>query len=200
MITLELFIAFSVFAFVSSITPGPNNIMLMASGTNFGFKKTIPHLLGVNLGFGFLLFCVGIGLMQIFDLFPIMHDVFKIFCSIYLIYLAYRIATSASQTKNSQSRARPFSFIQAILFQWINPKGWSMALTGISVYSTSSSLVGVLIITLAYTMINLPCICFWTMLGEQFGRFMTSNLRLRIFNYIMATLLVLTLVQIFFMG
>ncbi|MGI9312307.1 MAG: LysE family translocator, partial [Alphaproteobacteria bacterium] len=120
--------------------------------------------------------------------------------SIYLIYLAYRIATSASQTKNSQSRARPFSFIQAILFQWINPKGWSMALTGISVYSTSSSLVGVLIITLAYTMINLPCICFWTMLGEQFGRFMTSNLRLRIFNYIMATLLVLTLVQIFFMG
>ena len=200
MFNLEILIALFIFAFVSSGTPGPNNIMLMASGTNFGFKRSIPHILGINIGFSILIFSVGIGLMQIFDLFPLTHIILKILCTGYLIYLSYKIATSASNQKNEIKKSKPLTFLQAALFQWVNPKGWSMALSAITIYSPSNDLLSVLIVTGAFSITNLPCQCAWAILGQQFSRLLTNNFQLRAFNYIMAGLLLMTLVQIFIMS
>ncbi|MEC8447687.1 MAG: LysE family translocator [Pseudomonadota bacterium] len=194
--SIEVIFALFIFAFVASITPGPNNIMLMASGTNFGFRKTFPHILGINIGFSTLVFGVGIGLMEVFNTIPLTQIILKFLCGVYLIYLSYRIATSSSDIeKNGEQKSKPLSFLQALLFQWVNPKGWSMSLTAISIYSPTNSLSGIILVTAAFSLANLPCQCLWALLGQQFRRLMTNS-RLKIFNYSMAGLLLLTLVQI----
>ena len=194
--SIEVIFALFIFAFVASITPGPNNIMLMASGTNFGFRKTFPHILGINIGFSTLVFSVGIGLMEVFNAIPFTQIILKFLCGGYLIYLSYRIAVSSSGIeKDGKQKSKPLSFLQALLFQWVNPKGWSMSLTAISIYSPTNSLSGIILVTAAFSLANLPCQCLWALLGQQFRRLMTNS-RLKIFNYSMACLLLLTLVQI----
>lgn len=198
MMSVELIFALFIFAFVSSITPGPNNIMLMASGTNFGFRKTIPHILGINIGYSMLTFSLGIGLMEVFNLFPLIKIILKSLCSGYLVYLSYRIATSSTGTdKNEKQKSRPFSFTEAMLFQWVNPKGWTMALSAITIYSPTNALSGIILVTVAFSITNFPCQCLWTLLGQQFRKLMSSSFKLKMFNYIMAGLLMLTLIQIF---
>tara|TARA_A100001015_G_scaffold260747_1_gene305739 strand:+ start:1596 stop:2201 length:606 start_codon:yes stop_codon:yes gene_type:complete len=198
MMSVELIFALFIFAFVSSITPGPNNIMLMASGTNFGFRKTIPHILGINIGYSMLTFSLGIGLMEVFNLFPLIKIILKSLCSGYLVYLSYRIATSSTSTdKNEKQKSRPFSFTEAMLFQWVNPKGWTMALSAITIYSPTNALSGIILVTVAFSITNFPCQCLWTLLGQQFRKLMSSSFKLKMFNYIMAGLLMLTLIQIF---
>ena len=194
--SIEVISALFIFAFVASITPGPNNIMLMASGTNFGFRRTFPHILGINIGFSILVFSIGIGLMEIFNAIPFTQIILKLLCGGYLIYLSYRIAISSPGIeKDGKQKSKPLSFLQALLFQWVNPKGWSMSLAAISIYSPTNSLSGIILVTAAFSLANLPCQCLWALLGQQFRRLMTSN-RLKIFNYSMAGLLLLTLVQI----
>ncbi|OMH32084.1 LysE family translocator [Motiliproteus sp. MSK22-1] len=189
----ELLTALMAFAFVSSITPGPNNLMLMSSGANFGFQRTIPHMLGVGIGFVFMLVLVGIGLMQIFDRFPLSYDLLKVFSVIYLLYLAFKIATAAPPESKQVSTGTPLSFIQAASFQWVNPKAWTMALTAISVYSPTRSFESIAIVGIVFGLINLPSVSVWTILGQQLRRLLTSHVRLRAFNIVMATLLVASL-------
>ena len=192
--TFEILTALAIFAFVSSITPGPNNLMLMSSGANFGFKLTLPHMLGVAVGFTLMIVLVGLGVIQIFDQFPVSYDILKT-CSIaYLLYLAFKIATSKGIDSNTNDRTKPFTFMQAALFQWVNPKAWTMALTAISVYAPSKSLTAVLFVALVFGLINLPCICSWVGLGQKIRRFLTTNNRLKVFNYSMAALLVVSIV------
>ena len=158
--SIEVIFALFIFAFVASITPGPNNIMLMASGTNFGFRKTFPHILGINIGFSTLVFGVGVGLMEIFNTIPFTQIILKFLCGGYLIYLSYRIAVSSSDIeKDGEQKSKPLSFLQALLFQWVNPKGWSMSLTAISIYSPTNSLSGIILVTAAFSLANLPCQC-----------------------------------------
>ena len=121
----ELYLALVLFAFVSSVTPGPNNIMLLASGANFGFIKTIPHMLGISIGHVFMTILIGTLIMEIFKLYPITFIILKIFCGIYLIYFAWKIAT-ISINKEDKSTGKPFSFYQAAIFQWVNPKAWAI--------------------------------------------------------------------------
>lgn len=185
----ELFAALFAFAFVSSVTPGPNNLMLMASGANFGFKRTIPHMLGVGIGFTLMVVLVGAGLMQLFDLYPVSYDVLRVVCVIYLSYLAYRIATAAAPEHQVDSTAKPFSFLQAALFQWVNPKAWTMALTAIAVYSPSRQFDAVLLVAMIFGIINLPTVSVWTLMGEQLRKLLNSPRRLRSFNVTMAVLL-----------
>jgi len=135
--TFEILTALTIFAFVSSITPGPNNLMLMNSGANFGFKQTIPHMLGVGLGFTFMVLLVGLGVIQLFDRFPMSYDILKVLSIVYLVYLAFKIATSTGSIEQKSSTSTPFTFAQAALFQWVNPKAWTMALTSISIYAPS---------------------------------------------------------------
>ncbi|MCH2085737.1 MAG: LysE family translocator [Pseudoalteromonas sp.] len=187
--SFEILTALALFALVSSITPGPNNLMLMSSGANFGFKRTTPHLLGVTLGFMLMLVLVGLGIMQLFDLFPPSYLILKVFCIVYLLYLAFKIATSNAQQKAS-SESKPFTFIQAALFQWVNPKAWAMALSAVSLYAPDKNLTSVLIVSLVFGLINLPCVSSWTLLGEKLQHWLASPKRLKAFNYLMAILLI----------
>ena len=192
--TPDLLTALIGFAFVSSITPGPNNMMLMASGANFGLRRTVPHMLGVSLGYSFMVTMVGVGLVQIFDLFPLTYTLMKIASVAYLLYLAWKIANAAPSTPNAPDTAgRPFSFLQAVAFQWVNPKGWIMALTAITAYTADRTMANVLIVAGIFLLTGLPSITIWTVLGQQLRRFLTNAARLRAFNIVMALLLVGTL-------
>lgn len=188
----EQLTALALFAFVSTFTPGPNNIMLMTSGANVGFTKTIPHMLGIALGFAIMLLLVGFGLMGLFHSFPIIHQVLKYLSLAYLVYLAIKIATSGKAEEKESYK--PMSFLAAASFQWVNPKGWSMALTAISVYSTGSSWVELAIIAAIFTLANLPSVTFWTAAGKQLQHGLTTPLRIKGFNYAMALLLLVSTV------
>jgi len=188
--TYEIVLGLTVFALVSSITPGPNNLMLMASGANFGFRRSIPHMLGVSLGFTFMVLLIGVGLVQVFDAFPVTYQVLKVVSVAYLLYLAWKIGTAAPLDTQTEAAGTPFTFIQAALFQWVNPKAWTMALTAVSVYSPSQSVAAMAFVAAVFGVVNLPCIGFWTSLGQQLQRVLTNPARLRAFNVGMALLLV----------
>lgn len=189
----EILTALAIFAFVSSITPGPNNLMLMNSGANYGFKRTLPHALGVGIGFTVMVALVGLGIMQLFDIFPISYQILKVLSIVYLLYLAGKIAMSNSSIETDNSNAKPFTFVQAAMFQWVNPKAWTMALTAISVYAPTKSLGAVLFVSLVFGLVNFPCISGWVVLGQKMQVFLTNKKRLRVFNGSMAALLVLSL-------
>ncbi len=191
--TYEIILGLIVFSLVSSITPGPNNLMLMASGANFGFRRTLPHMLGVALGFTLMVLLVGIGLVQVFDAFPISYQVLKVVSVAYLLFLAWKIGTAAPSRDNTEAAGAPFTFVQAALFQWVNPKAWTMALTAVSVYSPSQNIAAIAFVAAVFGAINLPCISLWTTLGQQLQNLLTSPMRLRAFNITMALLLVTSL-------
>ena len=185
------------FAFVSSITPGPNNLMLLASGANFGFRRTLPHMLGVALGFVFMVVVVGLGLASAFDRYPAAHTVLELASVAYLLYLAWRIA-NAAPPGDADATGRPFSFLQAAAFQWVNPKAWAMALTAVTVYTASRDPLGILVVGAVFGAVNLPSVGSWVLLGQSMRRVLTNPGRLRAFNVTMALLLVASLYPVVF--
>ena len=191
----DAFLALAAFALVSSITPGPNNLMLMASGANFGFRRTVPHMLGIGIGFGVMIVLVGLGLVRIFDAFPVTHLILTVVGVAYLLWLAWKIAHAAAPDA-ARAGARPFTFTQAALFQWVNPKAWQMALTAITLYAPDRSATAILWVALVFALINLPSGSTWTVMGQQMRRVLSSPARLRAFNLSMATLLVASLVPV----
>jgi threonine/homoserine/homoserine lactone efflux protein len=199
----EIFLALLGFAFVATVTPGPNNTMLMASGANFGVWRTLPHMFGVTVGFTVMIALVGVGLMQIFDTFPFTDRILKIVSIAYLLWLAWKIATAAPRLADAPETAGvPLTFLQAAAFQWVNPKAWSMGVYAITTYATdadgSRALWAVAVVALSFGAVSMPCIASWTASGQQMRRFLTSPRRLCTFNIIMALVLVLTLVPVVF--
>jgi threonine/homoserine/homoserine lactone efflux protein len=192
---IELLTALAAFAFVTSITPGPNNLMLMASGANYGFRRTIPHMLGVGIGFAVMVVIVGLGLMQVFDAVPVTHMILKYAGMAYLLWLAWKIA-HAEMPDTTAPKGKPMTFIQAALFQWVNPKAWQMALTAITLYAPDRSLLSIILVGVVFGLVNLPSVSTWTVLGQQLRRILSSRRRLIVFNYSMALLLVATLVPV----
>lgn len=190
--SFDIFIALAAFAFVTSVTPGPNNLMLLASGANFGVARTVPHMLGVAVGFTFMVLLVGVGLVGLFDMVPYSSAVLKIVSVVYLLYLAWKIGTASGLGEKSVT-GKPITFLQAAGFQWVNPKAWSMALTAVTVYAASQSLQAIALIALVFGVINLPSIAVWALVGGQLKRFLTDPSRLRAFNIAMALLLVASL-------
>ncbi len=190
--TVEILLALVTFAFVSSITPGPNNLMLMASGANFGFRRTIPHMFGVGLGFTFMLLIVGAGLVQVFERFPVFYFGLKIASVAYLLFLAWKIA-HAAPTRGHSSQGQPMTFLQAAAFQWVNPKAWAMALTATTAYAPGQTLNAIVLVAVVFGAVNLPSVSTWTVLGQQMARMLTNPRRLAFFNWTMATLLVASL-------
>ena len=197
--TPDLLAALALFAFVSSITPGPNNLMLMASGANFGFRRTIPHMLGVGLGFVLMVLLVGVGLVQVFDAYPLSHDVLKAVSVVYLLWLAWKIANAAPVTPGTGG-GRPMTFLQAAAFQWVNPKAWTMALTAIAAYAPGRTLAAIAVVAAVFGAINLPSVSSWTLLGQQMARWLSSRRRLVAFNWTMAALLVASLYPVVLPG
>lgn len=193
--TLDLLTALVTFAFVTVMTPGPNNLMLMASGTNFGFSRSIPHMLGIGLGFPLMVACVGLGVMQVFDLWPLSYTLLKIGSVAYLVYLAWKIA-NAAPPRDAEASGKPLTFLQSAAFQWVNPKAWSMALSAITLYATGRDLASVLWVAGVYVVVSSISTTSWTLLGQQLRRLLKNQTRLRIFNWLMATLLIATLIPV----
>lgn len=183
-------VALVAFALVSSFTPGPNNMMLMASGANFGLRRTVPHAFGVGIGFTLMIVLVGVGLMGLFDLFPVLNLVLKVVSVVYLLWLAWKVANAAAPDTDGNSRGRPMSFFQAMLFQWVNPKAWSMALSAIALYAPDRNFAAVLLVAVIFGLINLPSVSLWAVMGVSLRGSLSSPARLRAFNWTMAALLV----------
>ena len=195
MLTSEALVALALFAFVSSITPGPNNLMLMASGTNFGLARSMPHLLGVSIGFVLMLLIVGAGLGAALRAYPEALTILKVVSAIYLLFLAWKLATAAPPgLEQTGSSSRPLTFVQAAAFQWVNPKAWTMALTAMAVYVPKAErTLGVFVVALLFGAINLPSVGIWTAAGVQLRRLLHRPRALRAFNLTAALLLVASL-------
>lgn len=196
--TTELFASLCLFAFVTSITPGPNNAMLFASGVNFGIRRTLPHLLGVTLGFTFMQLSVGLGVGMIFEAVPGLYFTLRALGVTYMLYLAWRIGTStppaASGTDAPAQPAattRPMTFLEASAFQWVNPKAVMMCVTAASTYAPPDRpVMGAFIVTGVFLFAGMPCVGLWVLLGRIMRGLLQDRRRLLAFNWAMAVLLV----------
>ncbi|RJT41852.1 LysE family translocator [Mesorhizobium waimense] len=192
--SFEAFLALLVYAFVTSVTPGPNNFMLLASGVNFGFVRTVPHMLGIGIGFLILLLAVGFGLGAVLTAFPMLHTGLKIAGGAYLLYLAWKIAMSRSMSCKGETQANPMRFIDAAAFQWVNPKAWVMAITAMAVYTNPDHpFLSVVLISMAFAIVNLPSVSVWAGFGTALRGFLSDPVRLKWFNIAMGVLLAATL-------
>ncbi len=194
---MDILTALIGFAFVTSVTPGPNNLMLMASGANYGLRRTLPHMFGISLGHAFMVLIVGLVLLQLFDRFPALNIVLKVLSVGYMLWLAWKIANAAPPNETAAG-GKPFTFLQAAAFQWVNPKAWSMAITAISGYAPQDSgvLYGTAIVACVFAAVNLPSVSIWAWTGVQVRRWLGTARRLRVFNVTMALLLVASLYPI----
>ena len=198
--TLAFLISIFMFSFATSMTPGPNNIMLLSSGLTFGYKRTIPHILGVVLGFPFMTICVGLGLGQIFDRYPIAFTVLKFIGISYLLWLAWHIANSKPNFKENDEGSKPLRFFQVVLFQWVSPKNWIKIITAISVYVTSldNSLIQIIVISIIFFSTVLMSANSWAIGGIVLKKLIKSEIGIKRFNIIMAILLVLSIIPTVF--
>ncbi len=190
----DVLIALVTFCVVSSVTPGPNNMMLLSSGATFGVRRTIPHMLGISMGCVIMVLLLGFGLAGTIAKAPWLYTVLHIVSSAYLLYLSWRIATSAGVGSGS-TRARPLSFLDAAVFQWVNPKAWAMALGATTSFTRPDHLVGdVSIVAAVLALFGFPCILLWAGGGTVVRQLLTHPNALRAFNIGMAALLVASLI------
>ncbi|MCQ0969945.1 LysE family translocator [Paracoccus sp. TK19116] len=183
------------FAFVSTATPGPNNMMLLASGVNFGVTRTVPHLLGISLGLGAMVVAVGLGVTTLFARWPLLEELLKWLSLGYMIWLAAKIARSG-RPEAKAAGAKPMTFLQAAAFQWVNPKAWAMALGALSAYAAGVG--GSAVVALTFIVVGLPVIFLWAAMGQGLRGYLADERRLRIFNWTMAALLVLSMLPVVF--
>ena len=193
----EILTALAAFALVTSITPGPNNLMVMASGANFGVIRTIPHLLGITLGFVLMTVLIGAGLTRLFTIYPDAYTALKVVSVVYMLFLAGKIATAAPHD-GAGPTSTPLTFLQAALFQWVNPKAWAMAVTATSLYAPSQNMAAIALVAVVFGAVNLPSVSVWMLLGQKMRRILTNTSRLRIFNIGMAVLLIASLYPILY--
>lgn len=195
MMTDDTLLALTGFAFVTSATPGPNNLMLMASGANFGMRRTVPHMLGISAGFSVMCLLVGLGVAGVIFAWPMADLVFRGVSALYMLWLAWKIAR-ATGPGEGRVGARPMSFVAAAGFQWVNPKAWAMALGAIALYAPDRSLGALVLVAGVFGVVNLPTVSLWAAAGQGLRRVLTSPARLRAFNWTMAGLLVASLAPV----
>jgi len=215
----------ALFMLVSSITPGPNNTMLMASGVHFGYRRTLAHLMGVQLGFGFMLIAVGLGLHAVLSQFPAFYDVVRFAGGAYMVWMAWSLASARPQVKTqdgsaysepnvptsqaasapaahhvpqaldgAQDQARPLGFWGAVLFQWVNPKAWVMAVTIMSAYvPPGAGLLQIAPLGLMFAVLGFPCSSVWVGFGSALRSYLQNPFRMRVFNCSMAAALLASL-------
>jgi len=194
--TYAMLISIVSFTMATVMTPGPNNIMMLSSGLTFGYKKTIPHMMGVAIGFPLMVIAVGLGIGVIFQSFPIVYQVLKYLGISYLLWMAYKIAKSNDSYENKNQITKPFTFIQAALFQWLNPKAWIMAITSTSsfIVSNENVYIQVLIISFIYFLSGIISTNTWTLGGVFLNKFIKNKKSVKIFNTTMAIFIVLSVI------
>lgn len=192
---MEIYLSLILFAISTTLTPGPNNFMILNSGLNFGIRKTLPHYLGVCFGFPSMVLLVSLGLSAVFIKYTIIKSVLKIVGSIYMLYLAWLILRSHTKTNAVQTR-KPVGFFQAVLFQWVNPKAWLMAIGAISIFTVSQAyLTNAIIISLIFFLACIPCIGVWLLFGHFLQYILKKDSHRLWFNIVMAVGLVASIVM-----
>ena len=185
------------FAFVTSITPGPNNLMLLTAGANFGFRRSLPHILGITAGCQVLLLAIALGLGQLFSAWPMSVVLLKLAGSAFLIYMALQLLRPRAAALGEAGEVRPLSFLQAALFQWVNPKAWLMLITGLATYVNPTQMaLSTLLIGITFAVVGLPLTCLWNVGGVALKDWLQHGRRLLHFNRLMAALLLASLVPL----
>ncbi len=194
---MDVLPALLAFAFASSVTPGPNVIMVAASSANHGVRATLPHMTGITFGFPAMIVLVGLGLAGPFAMSPTLHLVLKWIGSAWLLWLAWKIARSGAPGEGTGKP--PLGFFGAAAFQWVNPKAWMLALAAIPAFSTPGGnvLADTLMIAAAFLVVSFPALAVWAVVGRGAAYLLDSPLRLRAFNVTMALLLVASIVLVF---
>ncbi len=192
------YLAIISFAISTCVTPGPNNAMIMTSGLNYGIRRSLPHYTGICLGFPAMVIAVGLGMAQLFDQVPILQVILKVAGAGYLSYLAWKIATAPVSQLN-KIQGKPFSFVQAAAFQWVNPKAWVLAIGATVTYTviSNSYVLQVLTIALIFLVFGSPCIMLWLLFGTSLKTILKNPSNVRIFNVSMALLLMGSLIPVF---
>jgi threonine/homoserine/homoserine lactone efflux protein len=190
-------VSIALFWFVTAYTPGPNNVVASYSGFNFGIIKTLPHIFGVTLGFTSLVLFLTIGLINVFKLFPIIQEVMKYLGTLFLIYLAYKIATS--ETSDDTKKENPVKFIETFFFQYLNPKGVTVAIIVVSTYvelgeNYINYATQVVLLALIFSSTS---ITLWTFIGKFLRKFATNDKFIKYFNYVMSCLLLLSIITFY---
>lgn len=195
--SITILISIIIFTLSATTSPGPNNIMLLSSGLTYGYRRTLPHMYGIIIGFPLMVLLVGLGLGFVFEEFPIILEVLKVLGIIYLLYLAYKISKN-KDTYDIKNKSKPFTFIEAALFQWLNPKAWIMAITAISVFvnTSNNTFLQVVVVSLIFMFASIISSCTWTMGGVLIKKFIKSENAISKMNLIMASLLVLSILPI----
>jgi threonine/homoserine/homoserine lactone efflux protein len=185
--------------FLSSMgfTPGPNNILVASSGVNFGFRRTVPHIMGITFGYPLMMLLVGIGLAKLFIALPWVHAVLKYLCIAYLLYLAWRIARASGMS--DARAAKPIGFWQAVALQWVNGKGWVVALSAVTTYTVVDESLWLQILALCgiALLVTVASVSTWTLFGAMLRHYLHTEHRRRVFNYSMAALLVASIIPVF---
>ncbi|NJM34922.1 MAG: LysE family translocator [Rhodomicrobium sp.] len=195
---IEMIAPIALFSFAASATPGPNNVMLTASGSAFGFQRSVPHILGITIGFPVMFFAVGLGLGEIFTRYPQVHLALKYVGAAYLLYLAWRIA-QAGHSDGAKTGGRPLTFLEAAAFQWVNPKAWMIAVSAIPAFTTVGgnyyaelTLIGVI-----FALVTLPSCSAWCMFGVGIRRLIRTPETARLVNLALAALVALSIILLF---
>ncbi|MGF1909984.1 LysE family translocator [Vibrio kasasachensis] len=194
---MDYLFAIALFAVSASVTPGPNNIMVMTSGVNFGVKKSLPLLTGICVGFAAMLLLVGLGFSQLFDIFPSLHFIIKCVGVAYLLYLAFLIAKSAG-TVSAKSQDKPLTFMNGALFQWVNAKAWVVATGAIAAFTTvgGNFYSQNMLIAATFFVVSIPCVGLWLSFGSLLKNILNSDKSRKWFNFSMAGLLALSVVPV----
>jgi len=188
-------LALTFFAFAATFTPGPNNIMLAASGANFGFARSVPHMLGVSLGFGVVLIAAGLGLGALMVALPQVQIALKVLGAAYLLWLAWKVANAGAARESADAGARPLTFLQAAGFQWVNPKGVITAIGAIALYvSPERPLADLLLVVAVFGLVTVGSVVSWSAFGVALARLLRNPRQAQIFNVCMALLLVASIV------
>jgi len=198
MIPYELIATVATFAFITSATPGPNNIMLTASGANFGFSRTLPHIAGIVIGVALMNLGAGLGLGTLFTQAPVLQEILRVLGSAYLLWLAYKLLNFSVMGDSSEGSGKPFTLLQATAFQYVNPKAWIMVISANASFSLADGdyWVSVAMITLAFVLIGTPSIMMWAGFGQYIKKYLNSPKNLRYFNVCMTLLTVYCIVFI----
>jgi len=186
------------FAFSMSVTPGPNNMMLTASGANFGFRRTLPHIMGVTLGCVGLMAAVAMGLGALFERWPIIQLALKVVGSVYLLWLAWKIATAPAPSADVSAERRPLQMWQAAAFQFANPKAWIMSISGVASFTLTGDafLASALLLIGVMALVNIPAISLWAGFGVALGRLLSTPRHWQRFNGVMGVLTAACVVMI----